>query len=93
MGLQAGSAASLGLQAVLVPMASAKKTLPKKKLNSPGASGWEADPFCLHDSVLKQAEQEAKPMQSGSFAEVRRCADASLLPLDIFVPLSSGGQP
>ena len=53
-----------------------KKPLPKKKLNSPGASGWEAAPFCLHDSVLKQAEQEAKPMQSGSFAEVRRCADA-----------------
>ena len=53
-----------------------KKPLPKKKLNSPGASGWEAAPFCLHDSVLKQAEQEAKPMQSGSFAELRRLADA-----------------
>ena len=53
-----------------------KKPLPQKKLNSPGASGWEAAPFCLHDSVLKQAEQEAKPMQSGSFAELRRSADA-----------------
>ena len=67
-----------------------KNSLPKKKLTSPGASGWEAAPFCLHDSVLKQAEQEANPMQSGSFAELRRCADASLLPPDIFVPLSSG---
>ena len=47
--------------------------------NGPGERGSEGAPFCLQDSVLKQAEHEPNWVQIGSFADVRRSAQAFLL--------------
>ena len=55
----------------------------------PGARGWEGAPFCLQDSVLKQAEQLPNWMQIGSVAEVRRSTQAFLLQGAMTVPVQN----